>query len=321
MAKIEAPVVVLGVRRSGTTLLRVILDRSPSIAIPDESYFVPQLAARHRGPIDADAFIDDLSRIGTLSEWDVDLGDVRARLRDGMAPGDAIAAVFETYAAGRGKERWGDKTPMYMQYLPLLERLFPRALYVHLIRDGRDAATSFLAMPAGIVTETWAHPRTPADFACQWRTEVQAARELGARVGPGRYHEVRYEDLVADPERRVRAVCEFAGLRYGEDMLGYASDPSLERKPHQQRLLQPPTPGVRDWRRELAPADTVAFEDVAGSLLAELGYPLSTGEPHDPSLRARARLESYRARSAAWRHAGGLIQRSPLWRRRHPVRA
>ncbi len=321
VAKPEAPVIVLGVRRSGTTLLRVILDRSPSIAIPDESYFVPQLATRHRGPIDAEAFADDVSRIGTLSEWGVDVREVRARLRDGMTTGDAIAAVFETYAADRGKPSWGDKTPMYMQYLPQLERLFPQALYVHLIRDGRDAATSFLSMPGGIVTETWAHPSTPADFACQWRTEVEAARALGSRVGPGRYQEVRYEALVADPKQWVEAICEFAGLRYDEGMLAYASDPSLGRKPHQQRLQQPPTPGVRDWRRELSPSDAMAFEDVAGLLLAELGYSLSTGEPHSPSVRALARLASYRVRSAAWRQAGGLLQRSPLWRRRHPVRA
>jgi hypothetical protein len=321
MAKAEAPLIVLGVRRSGTTLLRVILDRSPSIAIPDESYFVPQLAERHRGPIDADAFADDLSRIGTLSDWDVDLREVRARLRDGMTPGDAIAVVFETYAAGRGKPRWGDKTPMYMQYLPQIDRLFPEAVYLHLIRDGRDAATSFLAMPGGIVTETWAHPSTPAGFACQWRTEVEAARALGSRVGASRYREVRYEALVADPKQQVEAICEFAGLHYEDGMLGYAGDPSVERKPHQQRLRQPPTPGVRDWRRELSTSDAMAFEDVAGRLLAELGYPLSTGESHAPSLQARTRLASYRVRSAAWRRAGGLLQRSPLWRRRHPVRA
>jgi hypothetical protein len=295
-----------------------MLDRSPQLAVPDESYFVPQLAARHRGPIDAAAFVDDLRRIGTLSEWGVDPGRVGERLRDGMEPGDAIAAVFETYAADRGKERWGDKTPLYMQYLPLLERLFPTARFVHLVRDGRDAALSFLGMPEGIVTRTWSHPRSVADFACQWATEVEAARTLGSRVGPGRYLEIRYEALVAEPERELQAICSFAGLAYKADMLRHSEGVDVSAKPHQASLKRPLTPGLRDWRAQMAPDDAAAFEDVAGELLAGVGYELSTGTPHPPSRRARARLASYRARSWAWRTTGAAVQRSPLWRRRHP---
>ena len=70
---------------------------------------------------------------------------------------------------------------MYMRHLPLLEELFPDAQYVHLIRDGRDAALSFLQMPEGTFTRTWAHPTTPAQFACLWRKEVEDARALGRR--------------------------------------------------------------------------------------------------------------------------------------------
>ena len=124
-----APLLVLGVRRSGTTLLRVMLDRHPELAVPDESYFIPQLADRQRSHVDVDAFIDDLSRLPTIREWDLSIEDVRARLSPEMPLGAAIGAVYESYAAAHGKSRWGDKTPMYMQRLPLLERALPgRAL-------------------------------------------------------------------------------------------------------------------------------------------------------------------------------------------------
>ncbi len=310
------PLFVLGVRRSGTTLLRVMLDRHPELAVPDESYFIPTLAARHRGRIDASRFCDDVARISTLRDWGVTPAGVRERLAPGATAAGGIAAVFAAYAAARGKARWGDKTPMYMSRLGLLEGLFPAARYVHVVRDGRDAARSFLEMPAGLVTESWAHPRDVAGFACQWRTEVRAARALGRRLGPGRYHELHYEELAADPERTLRAVSDFAGLEFDPAMLAYPGTLDLAAKPHQARLAQPPTAGVRDWRAEMAPADVAAFEAIAGDTLAACGYDAADQAP--PAAAARARLAWYGARTAAWNAAGTAVARSPLWARRHP---
>jgi hypothetical protein len=313
---VSAPLFILGVSRSGTTMLRVIVDRSPGIAIPDESFFVPLLARRHRGVVDPERFIDDVSRIPTISEWGVAPADVAARLRPGLTTGEAIAAVYEAYAAMVAKPRWGDKTPMYMRHLPLLERLFPRAQYVHLVRDGRDAALSFLDMPEGTFTGTWAHPRSAADFACLWRSEVSDVKALGRRVGPARYTEVRYETLVAAPEDVVRKVCAFAAIPFEDGMLEYAGAVDVAAKPHQQRLRQRPTVGVRSWRDEMPAVDVAAFEDVAGDLLADLGYEVTT--QHRSSVRARLRRSSYAVRLAAWNASASALQRSALWRRRHP---
>ena len=311
------PLLVLGVRRSGTTLLRVMLDRNSQLAVPDESYFVPQLAHRHGKRPKLDEFLEDVRRLPTLADWELPVSAVADRLRPGMTTGEAIAAVFEAYAGRVGKRRWGDKTPLYMRYLPLLERLFPNALFVHLIRDGRDAAVSFLAMPEGVVTRSWGHPRTPADFACQWSSEVRAARALGSRVGERRYLEIRYEALVEHPERELRRVCDFASLAFEPEMLDYVGSVELSAKPHQQSLRRPPTTGLRDWRRELSREDARAFETVCGELLRELGYPLLEADP-SRSLSGRARLARYRAVTGAWLATSYAVQRSPLWRRRHP---
>jgi hypothetical protein len=291
-----------------------MLDRHSELAIPDESYFVPQLADRHGDRPDLVAFVDDLCRLPTLREWGVSPEEARGRLAPGASLGRAIGAVYEVYAAHRGKARWGDKTPMYMEHLDLLARLFPDALYVHLVRDGRDAALSFLAMPRGIVTETWAHPRDTSGFACQWKREVLAARALGRRVGPGGYLEVRYEDLVADPDRCVRAICEFAGLDFEAGLLEYPGTVDLSAKPHQQSLARAPTPGLRRWREQMSPADVAGFERIAGDLLADLGY----GAEHEPDARGRLRMLEYAARTRAYRATSKALRRSPLWRRRHP---
>lgn len=307
------PLFVLGVRRSGTTLLRVMLDRHSRLAVPDESYFIPQLADRHRGAVDPAAFIDDLRRLPTLRDWGVDIDEVEVRLEPGMSPGEAIRAVYAAYASTRAKERWGDKTPMYMQHLPLLERLFPDARYVHLVRDGRDAAVSFLQMPEGVVTRSWAHPKDARSFACQWRSEVVAARRLGARVRD-RYLEVRYEALVAAPEQELTRIAAHAGLEFEPSMLDYVGSVDVSGKPHQQRLRERPTVGVRNWRSELSREDARAFSSVAGDLLAGLGY----DEPGTRTAAGRLREAAYAARIRAWNASGSAVRRSPLWRRRHP---
>jgi len=209
-----------------------------------------------------------------------------------MPLGQAIGAVYETYAARHGKSRWGDKTPMYMQNLRLLERLFPDARYVHLIRDGRDAALSLLSMPRGIMTETWMQPRSTADFACQWRTEVAAARRLGARAGE-RYLEVRYEDLLSDTPGQLQRICEFIDLPFEAGMLAfYEEAPALlaehqerkardgamivsrERRQAQQwRVTTPPDMSrVGLWRTGFTVDEQRAFLGVAGTLLEDLGY-------------------------------------------------
>ena len=136
-------------------------------------------------------------------------------------------------------------------------------------------------------------------------------------MGAGRYLKVRYEDLVESPELHLQEITEFAGLSYDPGMLGYAGQVDLTGKPHQQSLVRPPTPGLRNWRRDLVGEDLQGFEAVAGELLRSLGYELAT--QGKPTAASRAKLASYRARTAAYRAVSYGLRRSPLWRSRHPL--
>ena len=189
-----------------------MLDRNSELAIPDESYFVPQLARQARDRRSTSTLRrrpaphPDAARLGLSAE------DVRERLRPGHAArrGDRARSTRRTPPA-RGKERWGDKTPMYMQHLPLLERLLPDARLrpSDPRRPGRCGVVPRHAR--GDRHEDVGASHDAAGFACQWRTEVTAAQGLGRRVGPGRYLEVRYEALVADPDAELERICDFAG--------------------------------------------------------------------------------------------------------------
>ena len=305
------PVVILGVSRSGTTLLKAMLDAHSQLAIPSESYFIPQLWHRHGARPERDAFVDDLRRLERIRAWGVDPDDVAKRLGERPTFAEAIEAIYRAYADAQGKPRFGEKTPLYMQHLDVLERAFPDAQYVHIVRDGRDAALSMLAMRRK-PRFNLSRPRGLADFACAWRREVRGAQRFG-RVRP--YLELRYEDLVGEPEARLREVCDFLELEYEPAMLDYhrREDPALYAD--HPRLAQPPVRDARSWRAEMKPADVELFEAIAGDLLSELGY--ERAFPH-PRHRARAAAEraAYGVRLAAWRVTLPLVRKSPLWRLR-----
>jgi hypothetical protein len=189
-ARSAAPVVVLGVSRSGTTLLKEMLDRHSALAIPTESYFVPQLWARHGPRPQREAFLADVARLARIAEWGVTPRMVAERLPAKPTFAAAVAAIYRAYADARGKPRFGDKTPAYMQRLDLLEVAFPGALYVHLVRDGRDAALSLLAMRRR-PRFNWARPRGRAplrgdDRGRPLRRAPLRGSRRGTRASPAR---------------------------------------------------------------------------------------------------------------------------------------
>jgi len=269
------PVFIVGCGRSGTTLLRLMLNRHPDLAIPGESHFIPELWATRRrfesgGVPNNERLVQRILSTQEVSWWGISQHAVFDQLPRHESSGFAgvVEAVFMAYAAGQGKQRWGDKTPIYVRSIPLIARMFPTARFVHLIRDGRDVALSYQSIPTG-PTNIW-------EAACRWRRDVRAGRRAGRVLGTGRYLEVRYEALVAQPESQVRAICSFLSLSFDPIML--EPNPSdLEKIRPAWRFMHsraglPPTAGLRDWRREMALTDRLAFEAVAGETLSDFGY-------------------------------------------------
>jgi hypothetical protein len=309
----SAPVVILGVSRSGTTLLKEMLDRHSQLAIPTESYFVPQLWDRHGADVERDAFVADVARIPRIAEWGVHPEDVRQRLSERAPFADAVQAIYRVYAEALGKSRFGDKTPAYMQRLDLVERAFPGALYVHIVRDGRDACLSFLAMKRR-PRFNWARPRGVAAFAAQWRKEVANAQRFGATTAAGRYLELRYEDLVADPQARLRRVCDFLNLAFEPQMLDYHRDLDPQRLLDHPMLAEPPKEARSRWREQMRPEDVRRFEAIAGDLLERLGYEREMWISSATRVVGAANRAAFEARAASWHAALAVVRKTPVWR-------
>jgi Sulfotransferase family len=279
-ARPPAPFVV-GVPRSGTTLLRVMLDAHPDLAIPAETHFFPDLIERWR-ELEAAGAPDDRLREEAIAlitghpRW-AELGVEEAEVAERVGVGRptlaaALRAVGEAFAASAKKPRWGDKTPGYVVEMESIQDALPEARFVHVIRDGRDVAVSLAGLDWG--------PDDVAGVATMWSRRIRIARRQAAKLAPDSYLEVRYEDLVLDPAKVLGAVCTLLDLSFAQSMLSHGEAGSrmlagvaVERRHQHATVAEPLDPGrIGRWRRKLGDAERRRFEDIAGPTLEELGY-------------------------------------------------
>jgi hypothetical protein len=276
---------VVGVGRSGTTLLRLMLDAHPQLAIPAETHFVPDLLEREGECRLADELVDTIVAARTWDDFGLDADELRAKAAGARGAGEVLRVFYRLCAEREGKPRWGDKTPGYVKRMRTIGTALDEARFIHLIRDGRDVALSRRKRGMGA-------DKPIGDVADLWKRRIDNARKQAKRLR-GRYMEVRYEDLVADPEHALRQICELIELEFDPAMLAHherageriselgdlAADGERrgreagERQSSHALASQPPS-AVRTgvWRAEMDPVDRAEFEHVAGGLLAELGY-------------------------------------------------
>ncbi len=299
----------VGCGRSGTSLLRAIFDSHREMNVPYDTHFILYLADRRsryeqRGGFAVDAFVDDLASQYDFKRWVIGIEDIRNDLRAGP-PADyaeAIRRIFRLSASREGKPRYGNKSPVHVREIGTLGKLFPDARFVHILRDGRDVALSYLNVTFG--------PSTVEAAALRWKRHVRSGRAAGAGLGAARYREVHYEKLLEDPEMVTRDLCTFLDVPFEESMLRYYERTAelhagKDTPNHHRNLALPPTKGLRDWRQEMSPDDVRIFETIAGELLTELGYERAFPEIRlAPKLRAGTRIASEGLRRG-WRMARG----------------
>ena len=263
-----APIFIVGCQRSGTTMLRNLLRSHPHLTFPDESHFIPAFYRAYGDPRDARQARRLAARILKLSwvrRWELPLeADSFADCRSFR---EILCRLYEAWARREDKPRWGEKTPYYVTQIPLLLKLFPEAKIIHIYRDGRDVALSWL--------EARYVPQNIYTAARLWRSWVGAGRQAGAALPRETYLEVSYERLVQQPRETLQHVCEFVGEPYDEAVLRLsplARDPRFDPsplKPSPEFIV--PT-NCAKWKTRMAARDRAAFESVAGDLLGVLGY-------------------------------------------------
>ncbi|MEX0923270.1 MAG: sulfotransferase [Rhodovibrionaceae bacterium] len=276
------PFFVMGFLKSGTTWLQLLLDAHPEIACKGEAHFW-------------DSFFEDLMKsvqhFNRRKKWLAETTFQGLEPFPGIAREDVgaimrlvVARVLTRAARGKAAKLYGEKTPNTIHYIEPALTIFPEARFLHIVRDGRDAAVScwfhYRRVKAEQVQQRWsgsfaAFLETSAQ---QWAQETAKGRAAAARW-PGRVIELRYEDLLAEPEqtlgrltaflevdskpetlRACLAAADFAKLSGGREA-GEEDTGSFFRK------------GVAgDWRQHFDAGNAARFEALAGAQLRAYGY-------------------------------------------------
>ena len=272
-----------------------MLDAHPELSIPPETHFhvifTDVADAANAGRDVRDTLFKAIVNSPRWPDFHLDRDALHKRIEnlgDTFTLADGVRAFYRLYAEKRGKYRWGDKTPGYTNRIAEIARLLPEARFIHIIRDGRDVASS--------MRHLWFGPRDNIEtLAREWVKQISNARSAAIAIAD-RYIEIRYEDLVADPEQILHKACAFIGLKFDAGMLRYqeaaakrlaelqdlgAGDGRVmayrrTRIDMHRRVFETPNSAqVGRWHRDMTPADVATFESIAGKILVTNGYGLA----------------------------------------------
>jgi hypothetical protein len=273
------PIFMIGMQRSGSNLLRLMLNQLKEIASPHPPHILKRiypLIARYGDLSEEGNFsllTDDVCRLVELNPvpWDdVELkrSDVRARCREKSLIA-LHGAVYDLCAAAWNAHTWCCKSLANIKYVDEIERYFVSPKYIYLYRDGRDVALSFRK---AVVGEKHAY-----HIAKGWAQVQETALALKDRIDPSRLMSVSYEQLTTEPEKTARNLCAFLGVEYTDSMLEFHNSDEAKRTAKSSALWGQLTQPVmqnntRKFLRESSEDDIRIFESVAGHVLDRLGY-------------------------------------------------
>lgn len=272
------PFFIIGSGRSGNTLLRSILSGNPEAVIPPESYRLPFAIKKFHIVNNRDwntiisEILEEFENCKEFYTWDIDISDVYKRLESISDSKKTLSNIFDelflTYAEKHSPKSkiWGDKTPLNTLYLDWLGPVFPQSKFIHIIRDGRDVASSYLKME---------RYNTLLEAANRWINSIELAQSFGYKIKKN-YMEIRYEDLVTSTESEIKRVCDFLNIKYDSAMLDHTNH--VEKlgdvdKPHHSNLSKPiSSESIGKWKSNLSKSDQESITKLLHKHLKRLGY-------------------------------------------------
>ncbi len=274
------PVQIIGTQRSGSNLLRLLLNQFPGVTAPHPPHilqrFVP-LLANYEDPDYQGNFYKLIDDVATLVElnpvpWHIsfDREEIMRRCET-KSLYEIFRRIYERKAEQEKAGIWVCKSMTNVNYLNELERFDPKPKYIHLIRDGRDVSCSFQNAIVG--------DKHIYNLAKYWKKEQDACLNIVDRVDGDRIIRIRYENLISRPEEEMNKVAAFLGVSFTKEIFDfYKSSESIETAragKMWQNLTKPILENnFNKYKNQLSREDILLFENIAGDTLKELGYVL-----------------------------------------------
>ena len=276
---------VCGTGKCGSTWLQLLLDAHPDVICRGEAHLVSDLIKPMLEIVDKyNATIT--TKGGRLGSAESDNGEhlkfsIEEMLKFSRYLGHQ---VFSRWSKDSSATCVGDKTPGNMDTLPMLNRIFPEARFIHIIRDGRDTAVSLwhfnMKLNIGKNLATYGNFSGFAKFfANSWNDRISTTRQVATGLGNHRYIEVRYEDLLDKPQESLSKLFDFLGVGHSSAILNHCLEATRFDKLSEGRQQGNEDPesfyrkGIAgDWRNVFKPEDNDYFYSHAGELMESLGY-------------------------------------------------
>jgi len=317
--QITNQVFIGGCSRSGTTLLGSMLGTNSACVCSPESHFKIAILRtlsddwQHINLKDVMAF--------TMKHWRFQIWELPLELdhiaeeAEGESYSNMLNWLVSQYAHDEGKHEarvWVDHTPENISYASTLSDLYPTSKFIHLVRDGRGVAASIMPLDWG--------PNSIVKAARWWMRMVSFGLAAESFLPPDRIMRVKYEALVAEPDKTLQAICRFLGLTYEPDM----KDATGFRPPRytirQHRLVgsKPNRQISNRWKSQLSAREIEIFEHQTRNFLSYLAYPLEYGvKAKGPTFREmQAGKQQELIRGEFINKIKWLIRSYPLWLKR-----
>jgi hypothetical protein len=291
----KRPIFIVSSPRSGSTLLRLILDAHPRLAVPPPAwlfhYIYPYLYSYGDLGVEANlrAMVEDTLETPTIKEWPFQAGvdEVIAEMKEPTYT-ELFSALHRLYARPRGKERWGEKSPRDAFYMAEIKSAYPDAQFIHILRDGRDVAID--------LSDSILWPNTLYASALMWKDFVQAIEDSAKELDSDSYHVVRYAELCAQPQTVLRRICEFLGEEFRDEIIAHHETESTKEwagAPVHANTARPiNTDFVDMYKTRIGENDRRVLEGIIGETLRELGFPVEGSPAYLPARQARQLLEN-----------------------------
>lgn len=274
------PIFMIGTQRSGSNLLRLMLNQLPDISAPHPPHILQRMMPLEKGygDLSKDAnfnqMVDDVCKLVELNPvpWEgvkLDRKDVAARCRTRSVVA-AFGAVYDIGAEHNGAKTWCCKSLANINYLDEIEAYYgDQARYIYLYRDGRDVALSFRKAVVG--------EKHNYHIGNEWGATQRIALKSRKTIDPKRFYNLSYESLTSTPEKAMRGLCDFLGATYNDSMLEFHESDEAKRAASSSELWGNVTKPVmadntNKFLREMTEDDIRVFELVAGDVLDGLGY-------------------------------------------------